>query len=261
MAEAYMVFRKVEDFAASWENESGGTRKILGALTDVSLKHGIAKGHRDIGRVAWHIVCTIAEMANRTGLKVDGPSDKDPVPASVVEIQKAYDKAAGMLLEQVKRYWTDETLTQIDDMYGEKWPRGLTMPALLNVLMLGFAWLPVAALLYSVQSLWLLQGGEFILGRAPAHALFIGFFGSLLVAMVTRVSQGHSGRPLRLGGAAAFAFTVIQLTVLVRIGAELAPDILAWHSAAGLLWLLAFLPWVLRSAWIYLTPRADGKAG
>ena len=140
-------------------------------------------------------------------------------------------------------------------------PRAKAMPALLRVLMLGFAWLPVAALLYSVQSLWLLNGGEFILGRAPAHALFIGFFGSLLVAMVTRVTQGHSGRPLQLGGAAAFAFIVIQLTVLVRIGAELAPDILAWQSAAGLLWLLAFLPWVLRSAWIYLTPRADGKAG
>ena len=41
--------------------------------------------------------------------------------------------------------------------------------------------------------------GEFVLGRAPAHALFIGFFGSLLVAMVTRVTQGHSGRPLVLG--------------------------------------------------------------
>ena len=139
-------------------------------------------------------------------------------------------------------------------------PRAKAMPALLRVLMLGFAWLPVAALLYSVQSLWLLNGGEFILGRAPAHALFIGFFGSLLVAMVTRVTQGHSGRPLKLGGVAAFAFIVIQITALVRIGAELAPDILAWHSAAGLLWLLAFLPWVLRSVWIYLTPRADGKA-
>ena len=26
-------------------------------------------------------------------------------------------------------------------------------------------------------------------------------------------------------------------------------------------WLAAFLPWVVRSAWIYLTPRADGKPG
>ena len=140
------------------------------------------------------------------------------------------------------------------------WPRR-RMPALLSVLMFGFAWLPVAALLYALQSLWLVNTGEFLLGRAPAHALFIGFFGSLLVAMVTRVTQGHSGRPLQLGGVAAFAFIVVQLAAVARIGAELAPDILLWHGAAGLLWLLAFLPWGLRSLWIYLTPRADGQPG
>jgi uncharacterized protein involved in response to NO len=107
----------------------------------------------------------------------------------------------------------------------------------------------------------LVNTGEFLLGRAPAHALFIGFFGSLLVAMVTRVTQGHSGRPLQLGGVAAFAFIVIQLTAVIRIGAELAPDILVWQGAAGMLWLLAFTPWALRSAWIYLTPRTDGQPG
>ena len=26
-------------------------------------------------------------------------------------------------------------------------------------------------------------------------------------------------------------------------------------------WVVAFLPWVLRSAWIYLTPRLDGQPG
>jgi hypothetical protein len=54
MAESYMLFRKVEDFLGAWASESGSTRKILGALTDASLKHGIAKDHRDIGRVALH---------------------------------------------------------------------------------------------------------------------------------------------------------------------------------------------------------------
>ncbi|MFM6989539.1 MAG: NnrS family protein, partial [Arenimonas sp.] len=140
------------------------------------------------------------------------------------------------------------------------WPRR-RMPALLAVLMLGFAWLPLAALLYAAQSLWLAGTGEFLLGRAPAHALFIGFFGSLLVAMVTRVTQGHSGRPLQLGGVAAFAFITVQVAAVVRIGAELGSDILLWHGAAGLLWLLAFLPWGLRSLLIYLTPRADGQPG
>ena len=139
------------------------------------------------------------------------------------------------------------------------WPRG-TMPRLLRVLFLGYAWLPVALALYAAQSL-LRLGGIDLLGRAPAHALFVGFFGSLLVAMVSRVTQGHSGRPLVFGGVATFAFVAIQCVCVLRIAAELVPDMFAWQAVAAIGWLLAFLPWVLRSTWIYLTPRADGRPG
>jgi uncharacterized protein involved in response to NO len=140
------------------------------------------------------------------------------------------------------------------------WPR-VEMPALLRVLLLGFSWLPITLALYSVQSLWFATTSEFVLGRAPAHALFIGFFGSLLVAMVTRVTQGHSGRPLVLGRIAAFAFVLLQVVALARVVAELAPDALSVQALAAVGWLIAFAPWVLRSAWIYLTPRADGASG
>jgi uncharacterized protein involved in response to NO len=133
--------------------------------------------------------------------------------------------------------------------------------ALLLVLFAGYAWLPVALALYVVQSAAYALHGEFLLGRAPAHALFIGFFGSLLVAMVTRVTQGHSGRPLVLGGAAAFAFATLQLVAATRIVAELVPDRMAWQAAAAAGWLLAFAPWVLRSLRIYATPRIDGRPG
>lgn len=141
------------------------------------------------------------------------------------------------------------------------WPRHGRMPALLRVLFVGFAWLPITFALYSLQSVQFALSSEFILGRAPAHALFIGYFGSLLVAMVTRVTQGHSGRPLVLGKVAAFAFMVVQLVAVTRIAAELLPDSLAVQAIAAVGWLVAFAPWVLRSSWIYLTPRADGADG
>jgi uncharacterized protein involved in response to NO len=140
------------------------------------------------------------------------------------------------------------------------WPRG-GGPLLAKVLFWGYAWLPVALLLYIVQSLLYLGGAGFLLGRAPAHAMFIGFFGSLLVAMVTRVTQGHSGRPLVFGGVAVFAFVVIQVVAAMRVAAELVPDQMAWQAAAAIGWLLAFAPWVVRSLNIYLTPRADGRPG
>lgn len=132
---------------------------------------------------------------------------------------------------------------------------------LLFVLHAAFAWLPVAFALYAVQSAWFLYAGEFVLGRAPLHALGIGFFASMLVAMVTRVTQGHSGRPLAMTGVAWFAFGGIQVVALLRVAAEILPHGSGWMLASALAWLAAFLPWVLRSAWIYLTPRADARPG
>jgi len=134
-------------------------------------------------------------------------------------------------------------------------------PGLLAVLHLAFAWLPVAFVLYAVQSLWLFAGRGPVLGLAPLHVLTIGYFGSMLVAMVTRVTQGHSGRPLQMGPVAWACFALLQGVVLLRVWAELARDSYLWLIVAACGWLVAFLPWVLRSAWIYLTPRVDARPG
>jgi uncharacterized protein involved in response to NO len=132
---------------------------------------------------------------------------------------------------------------------------------LLAVLFIAWAWLPVAFLLFTVQSLWLQLGGEFVMPRAPMHALTIGFFGGLLVAMVTRVTQGHSGRPLVMGVLPWVAFIGVQLAAVTRLFAEVANDAALWMALAAALWVLALLPWVLRGMLIYLSPRADGKPG
>jgi uncharacterized protein involved in response to NO len=140
-------------------------------------------------------------------------------------------------------------------------PRERPMPWLLQVLFFGFGWLPLALLLYAAQSAWFAYSGEFILGRAPVHALMVGCFGSLLVAMVTRVTQGHSGEALVLGRTAAIAFVLMQLVAVVRIAAEILPDQGAWQAAAAIGWLIAFVPWLLRSMRMYVKPRVDGRPG
>jgi uncharacterized protein involved in response to NO len=140
------------------------------------------------------------------------------------------------------------------------WPRG-EKPGLLTVLFLGLAWLPVTFALYLAQSLAYLQTGTYMFGRAPAHALFVGFFGSVLVAMVTRVTQGHSGRPLVMPAAAWFAFVALQAVAVARVFADLAADPVRWHAYAALGWLVALAPWVARLGRIYLAPRIDGKPG
>ena len=50
---------------------------------------------------------------------------------------------------------------------------------------------------------------------------------------VTRVTQGHSGRPLVLGKVAGVAFTIVQLVAITRIVAEVMPDTLAWQAGGG----------------------------
>lgn len=132
---------------------------------------------------------------------------------------------------------------------------------LLWVLFAAFAWLPLAFALYAAQSAWFAATGDFALGRGPVHALTVGYFGSMLVAMVTRVTQGHSGRPLEMGAVAWFAFVAVQIVATLRVVAELLPDAPLWQFVAALGWLVAFAPWAARSAWIYLTPRTDGKPG
>ncbi|GAP65603.1 NnrS family protein [Mizugakiibacter sediminis] len=134
-------------------------------------------------------------------------------------------------------------------------------PGLLAVLYLALAWLPAAFALFGADSLCALLRGASPLGRAPVHALTVGFFGSMLVAMVTRVTHGHSGRPLAMGPVPWFTFLAVQAVALGRIGAEFAADAPRAYALAASGWLLAFLPWALRAAYIYLTPRRDGRPG
>lgn len=159
------------------------------------------------------------------------------------------------------RWLSDLPLFLLTALMLLRWLPYRRMPPLLAVLFAGLAWLPIAFALYTAQSLALALWGQSILGKAPAHALFVGFFGSILVAMVTRVTQGHSGRPLILPPIATYTFLAVQAVCIVRIAAELVEDWLAWQAYAALGWLLAFLPWVVWAARIYVLPRADGKPG
>jgi uncharacterized protein involved in response to NO len=135
---------------------------------------------------------------------------------------------------------------------------------LLWTLYAGFAWLPVAMLLQTIRDASFTLGGEWALGRAPIHALGIGFFGGMLVAMVTRVTMGHSGRALQMDRATLGCFIGIQAAAVARVGSEIATASAAiqWLLLGSVAaWLMAFGAWAARNGPIYLAPRSDGKAG
>lgn len=123
------MFRRMADFTTVWSAERSATLQILRSLDDSSLSTATAEGHRSLGRLAWHLTTTIAEMMERTGLSIAGPAPDTPVPASAAEIASAYETASQSLAHQLTG-WTDANLDTEDDMYGQRWARGRTLLAL-----------------------------------------------------------------------------------------------------------------------------------
>jgi uncharacterized protein involved in response to NO len=132
---------------------------------------------------------------------------------------------------------------------------------LLAMLHLGFLWLGVSFVLAGVSQLLGLRLGTPVLGLGALHALTMGCLGSLMLAMVTRVSCGHSGRTLVADNTVWALFWLLQLAVLLRIGATL-PQAPVWLlMAAALLWVGVMAVWGLRMLGWYGRQRADGRPG
>ncbi len=126
------MIRKIADFERVWQMELEATQKVFKHITTKSLDQVVHPDIRSLGRLAWHIVTSIPEMAGRTGLRLAGPDEKAPIPATAKEVFDAYNATAISVLEQVKKSWTDADLLVEDEMYGEKWARGLTLQVLVH---------------------------------------------------------------------------------------------------------------------------------
>jgi uncharacterized protein involved in response to NO len=142
------------------------------------------------------------------------------------------------------------------------WRWGL-LPArkvrLLWMLHLSFAWLAVACGLYTLADLL----PSLSLGLAPLHAITVGFFMTMVIAFVSRVTLGHSGLPLQAGTWLWRTYLAVHAVALTRVVADLVPQ--AWtghlYAAVALTGLLALLGWSRQLIGLYLKPRADGQAG
>lgn len=133
---------------------------------------------------------------------------------------------------------------------------------LLGMLHLGFSWLGLGLAISGVAQLGQAATGQAVLPLAALHAITMGCLGSLMLAMVTRVSCGHSGRPLVADGFLWTLFLLLQGATVLRITAAV-PGVpaQALHVLAALLWGAVMLAWALRQGRWYASPRADGRPG
>lgn len=150
--------------------------------------------------------------------------------------------AAGAQLVRLAQWQTLKTLRQ----------------PIIWVLHVAYAWLPIGLTLKAVALLT---------GAAPAafwlHALTIGAAATMILAVMTRASLGHTGRPLVADPIVALAYLLLTAAAFVRVfGLAVLridyPDVIL---VAAFLWTAAFALFTWVYAPVLLSPRVDGKPG
>lgn len=128
-----------------------------------------------------------------------------------------------------------------------------TSEPLVFILHLGYLWLAVALILIGLASAFMPE-----VRSAGIHALTAGAMGVMILAMMTRASRGHTGRPLTAGWGTGLIYVLVNLAALGRVLAGLQPDIhIPALIVSTVLWSAAFGGFALIYGPMLLRRRAD----
>lgn len=129
---------------------------------------------------------------------------------------------------------------------------------ILWILHVAYAWLPVGL---ALKACALLAEASWAAGWL--HALASGTIATMILAVMSRVSLGHTGRPLEVSTPIAVAYLLLTSAALLRsFGLAFAPGhYLATLTLSGLAWCAAFGIFVAAYAPILWWPRVDGRPG
>lgn len=127
---------------------------------------------------------------------------------------------------------------------------------LVVILHISYAWLPIGLALL---------GASIVSPEIPVsgamHALAAGAMASMTLAVMTRATRGHTGRPLVADRATILIYVLVTLGAMLRVAAPLLPiDYMLSIRLAGGLWGAAFLLFALVYGPMLLGPRVGGKA-
>ncbi len=129
--------------------------------------------------------------------------------------------------------------------------------SLLWVLYGGYAWIGIGFLLKALSAQGLVS--PFL----AIHAFTVGAIGVLTLGMMARVSLGHTGREMHAKRAISIAFALINIAALVRVVSPMFhPEAYLYYvMAAGVLWLTAFVLFLIVYVPVLWRPRVDGMPG
>lgn len=128
---------------------------------------------------------------------------------------------------------------------------------LVAILHLGYLWVPTGMGLLGWSIL-----DTAIPRTAAVHALTAGAMATMILAVMTRATLGHTGRGLRAGPATILAYALVTLGAILRVVAPLgALDYRVGLEAAGVLWAGAFIVFLAVYGPILGRSRPDKSPG
>ncbi len=132
--------------------------------------------------------------------------------------------------------------------------KALTRP-MLAILHAGYVWICVSLLARAAVDL-----GVPMAATVPTHLFTVGALGAFTLGMVSRVSLGHTGRPIVAGRVTIASYVMVSIAVVFRIWAGVSPSTHALIAAAAA-FSVAFVLFLVGNTVVLLSPRSDGRPG
>lgn len=126
------MYRKIEDFLKDWKEEASMTIQLFELLTEDALHQKVYRQGRELGRIVWHIVQTIPEMAHRMGLFEQDTLEHEKKPPFLFAVIASYKGQVSRLAEAITQKWQDADLPTEIQMYGEMWTKAKALQVLVR---------------------------------------------------------------------------------------------------------------------------------
>lgn len=136
-------------------------------------------------------------------------------------------------------------------------PYSLGIPLLWS-LHLSYAFIPLGFIALTLYSLGWMDNLS-----AALHSFTVGSMGGMILAMISRITLGHTGRPLEPPRIITLAYIAILLAAVIRVGVYAAlPSHASWGIAvAGGLWVAAYSLYLLYYSRMLVSPNLDSGQG
>ncbi len=132
-----------------------------------------------------------------------------------------------------------------------RWRGGATVgEPLLLILHVGYAWLVLGATLLGLATL-----GADVPLSAAIHALTVGAVGTMILAVMTRATRGHTGRALTADRVASALYLLVALAAITRIAATFGAGwTMSLLEVSACLWVAAFAGFAISYGPMLLLP-------